>query len=319
MRTAALCLLLVTGAALHGAAPSSAAPTQVMLKVSGTAHGPNIRMGDVVEGLPAEASQLGVKASGMPGNHVTVDAALVALKLQRAPGGPYALSGPRHCEVSVGKQVLRGDDIRRFTQDYLEKRLSGTANAELKPLGMVADLPLYDAPVRLKVDPLEDAQLRGNLVLMVRVLQDDDKGAEREAASVPVSYLIKRQESRLVAIKVIRRGDVLGPENLALRDGDATFDERGFDSLGAVEGKVARAYVGVGKVLARSMVEFPALVKRGDIVRVVVHSGGVMIDATGKAMRDAREGEMIPVLMTDTRKELQARCVETGVVVYEAR
>lgn len=290
-----------------------------MLKVSGTAHGPNIRMGDVVDGLPPEAQALGVKASGMPGNQVKVDAALVALKLRRAPGGPYTLGGARQCAVSVGKQVLRGVDVRSFTQDYLEKRLSGVAGVDLKPLGMVADLPLYDAPVRLKVDSLEDGQLRGNLVVMVRVLQDDDSGAERETAAVPVSYLIKRQEAHLVAMTAIRRGDLLGPENLALRDGDATFDERGFDSLAAVEGKVARAYVGAGKVLTRSMVEFPALVKRGDIVRVVVHSGGVMIDASGKALRDAREGEMIPVMMSDTRKELQARCVEAGVVVYEAR
>lgn len=314
MRALALSLLLVWAGALPGAEPLA-----VTLRVSATAHGPNVLLGDVLDGLPEEARAIGVKASGMPGNSVGVDAALVGLKLQRAPGGPYKLEGARECQVSVGLQLVKGEQIRRFTQDYLESRLSGTAGVELKPLGLVSDLKLYDAPVTLKVQPVEDGQLRGNLVLRVQVLQDGPGGAEKDAATVPVSFLIRRHEQRLVATQVIRKGDPLGAQNLALREDDATFDDRGFASLDEVEGKIARAYVGAGKVLTRGMVEFPALIKRGDVVRVMIRSGGVIIETNGTAMRDARQGESIPVTMTETRKQLQARCVEAGVLVYEAR
>jgi flagella basal body P-ring formation protein FlgA len=323
MRAAALVLgflgLVAMSAALHAAAPQAAMVQAVALKASGTASGPNILLGDVVEGLPAAAAALSLKPSGQPGSTASVDAALVALKLRNAPGGPYALSGGAKSLVSVGLQQLPGASLRQFASDFLASRLSGVAGVQVTPLGAVADLKLYSAPVRLQAAPLEDGQLRGNLVMRVQVMQEGAGGVEKEAASVPVSFLIKRQESRLVATQVIRKGDLLGPENLALRDLDATYDDRGFSSLDQVAGKAAKAYIGAGKPLTRAMVEFPPLIKRGDVLRVLVRSGAVVIEASGTAMRDAREGESLPVQMSDTKKLLQARCAEAGVVVYEAR
>lgn len=315
-RALALAILTAWAGALRAAAPAAAIQA-VSLRVSATVGGPNISAGDLVEGLPEVARGLVIKPSGQPGARLSVDAALVALKLRRAPGAPYALSGPARCDVQVGVQVLPGDSVRKFAADYVAARLSGSAGAELKPLGAVADLKLYSAPVRLQVQPVEEGQLRGNLILRVRVMQEGEGGQEHEAASVPVSFLIKRQEQRLVATQVIRKGDLLGPDNLALRDMDATYEDRGFGSLDEVEGKAAKAYIGAGKVLSRGMVDFPPLIKRGDILRVLVRSGSVVIEASGTAMRDAREGETLPVQMSETKKLLQARCAEAGVAVYE--
>lgn len=281
--------------------------------------GPNVLLGEVVEGLPPEAAALSVKPSGRPGTQTSVDAALVALKLRRAPGGPYQLSGTGRSLVQVAEQLIPGASLRRFAQDQLEAQLSGTAGAELKPLGGVADLKLYGAPVRLHLAPIELGQLRGNVVLRIQVLQAGPDGAERETATVPLSFLVKRSEQRLVATRAIRKGEALGAENLALREMDATYEDRGFGSLGEVEGQKARAYVGAGKALTRSMVEFPPLIRRGDAVRVLVRSGAVLVEAAGIAQRDAREGESLPVLMDSSKKTLQARCVEAGIAVHEAR
>jgi flagella basal body P-ring formation protein FlgA len=314
MRPAALGLLLGLTAALQAAQPQA-----VALRVSATAHGPNIVLGDLLDGLPPEAHGISVKASGMPGSSVSVDAPLVALKLRRAPGGPYQLGGAQQSHVSVGRLDLPGETLRRFAHEHLLARLSGVAGAEISPLGAVADLKLYDAPVTLQAAPLEDGQLRGNLVMRVQVLQEGPGGQSREAASVPVSFLIKRSEQRLVATQIIRKGEDLGPHNLALREQDATYEDRGFGSLDEVEGKRARAYIGAGKALTRSLVELPPLVRRGDTVRVMVQSGGVLIEATGKALRDAREGDSLPVQMDGTKKQIQARCVAAGVVVHGAR
>lgn len=313
MIRAAFAVLLLAGSA------QAAGPLAVRLKVSGTAHGPNILMGDVVDGLPEEAAALSVKPSGRPGTRTSVDAGLVALKLRRAPGGPYALSGPARSDVQVSAQDLPGATLRSFAQQQIEARLSGTAGVEIKPLGAVNDIRLYGAPVRLNLGPIEDDQLRGNVVLRVQIMQEGAGGAEREAASVPVSFLVKRRELRLVAVRAIRKGEALGGDNLELREMDATMDDRGFGALGDVEGKQARAFIAAGKALTRPLVDFPPLIRRGDSVRVIVRSGAVQIEATGTAQRDAREGESLPVLMENSKKTMQARCVEAGVAVHEAR
>lgn len=309
--------LLCAGA--HAVASAAAGPVAVALKASATAMGPNILLGEVVEGLPPEAALQSLKPSGQPGTATTVDAALVALRLRRAPGGPYQLGGAPRSEVRIGLQELPGRDLRTFAHDYLAARLSGVAGAEISPLGGVADLRLYAAPVRLQVAPLEEGQLRGNVVLRVRVLQEGPGGLEREAASVPVSFLVRRREQRLVATQPIRKGERLGAHNLALRELDATFEDRGFGDLGEVEGKNARAFVAAGKPLTRSLVESPPLIRRGDAVKVLVRSGAVVVEASGTALRDAREGESLPVQLADSKKHLQAVCVDAGVVVHGAR
>lgn len=311
-RWAAAIPLLLTVARLEASAVLS-------LRLSATARGPNVLLGDVLDGVSGPAALLPVKPSGMPGGSVEVPAALVALKLRRLSGGPWHLSGAAACSVSVPAQLLPGATLVEFVRDYLKERLSGTADAELKPLGAVADLRLYDAPVRLRCDPVESDALRGNVVLRVQVLQDGPDGREREAASVPVSFLVKRSEPQVVSTKTIRKGETLGAENLELRLVDTTYESRGFSSLEAVEGKLARGYIGAGKVVTRSMVEFPPLIRRGDVVKVLVRSKTVLVETSAEALRDAREGESLPVRLLETRKHIQARCVEAGLVVYEAR
>lgn len=310
-------LLLLTGGlqARDGAALSH----ELSLKVSATAQGPNVLLGDlVVEKLPPALAGMSVKVSGRPGGSVEVDSALVALKLKRDADGPWHLNGPKSVHVDVPAQKVPGSVLRDFATDFLKQQLSGTAGVEIQPQGGVQDLVLYGAPLKMTVRPAEGATLRGNLVLRVDVAQEIFGGEQRVAATVPVSFLVKRRESRLVTKGPIRRGDVLGPDNLEQREQDATFDHEGVADLAAVQGKVARVFIPAGKPLTAAMVEQPLAVHRGDMVRLLVRSGAVVVEASAKAMRDARIGESIPLQVDGSDRQVQARCVDAGVMVREA-
>ena len=320
MTKALLVALSFFSVAAQGAPEAVSSTSQVLhLKVSATAHGPNVLVVDVVDGdVPAVVAGLALKAAGRPGNKVMVDAALVALKLRRAPKGPWTLDGPKSCQVVVMGQKVPGATLKAFASDYLAQRLSGTSGVAIVPLGAVNDLLLYDPPAHFKVLPPDNNAFRGNVVLRVQVLQEIFGGEERETASVPVSFLVKRREARLVASKLIRKGELFGPENLTLMDQDSTFDQDGIADMESVQGKAARTYIPAGKPLTESFVERPAAIKRGDMVKLLVRSGGVVVEATAKALRDARIGESIPVEVEGSKKEAQARCVEAGTVVRDA-
>jgi flagella basal body P-ring formation protein FlgA len=150
------------------------------------------------------------------------------------------------------------------------------------------------------------------------VMQSNGGDAEELAASVPVSFLVRRREGRLVALRPIRRGDLLGAENLALREDDSTYDPDGIPSLDAVAGKVAKSFVPEGHVLTMAMVDLPLAIQSGDIVRLLVHSGGVVVVASAKALRDARIGDSLPLQVVDSQRQVQGRCVDAGVAVTEA-
>jgi len=301
-------------------AAAQAQPRALAYKVSPVAHARNATLGDLLEGpLPADLAAVVVKPGLAPGHDVRVDSALVGFKLKQHGAGWVLESGsPAAVTLSVPLQHVSGADLRRFAQQFLMDQLSATAGASAEPKGPVQDLTLFDAPVRLVVRLQPGQTLRGEVALTVDVMQANGGDQDELAASVPVSFLIRRLESHLVATHPIRRGDLLSASNLALRQDDATFDPDGIDSLDAVAGKVARTFLEEGHVLTMAMVDQPLAIQSGDVVRLLVHSGGVVVVASAKALRDARIGDSIPLLVVDSQRQVQGRCVDAGVAVTEA-
>lgn len=306
------------------ALPADTAPVSlsgtVSLKLSPTAHGPNVFVEDLVaEKLPPEVGLIAVKPAGGPGNPVSVDPALVALKLKRAPGGPYRLDyQPRAVRVEVPAQKVTGTLIKGFAREYLDEQLSGTAGVSVEQQGAVMDLVLYDAPLRFRVRPQDNQPLRGYVELRVEVLQTAPNGEEKTVDTVPVTYIVHRQEQRVFAAQPVRAGEPFTAQNLEVHDIDATFSGEGFTDPSMVEGKVARTFVPAGKALQLAMVDLPLSIRSGDMVRLMVRSGAVVVEASAKALRDARVGDSLPLQVTDTGRQVQARCVDTDVAVQDA-
>lgn len=293
----------------------------VALKLSPVAHSRNASLRDFVEGnLPDDLGGLVVKPGLVPGRDVQVDTALVAVKLRQGAKDGWSLrpDAPVAVTLKVPQLKLPGADLRKFAQDFVLERLSGTGGVSVEPSGLVQDLVLFDSPLKLKVRLPDGLALRGPVTLRVDVWQAG--GGEQDAlvASLPVSFIIRRQEGHLVTLRAIKRGERLGPENLALREEDATYEVDGVSSMDSVLNKVARTFIPEGKVLTQAMVDEPIAIQRGDVVRLLVKSGAVVVETSAKAMRDARIGESIPLQVIDTDRTVQARCVEPGVVVRDA-
>ncbi len=69
-----------------------------------------------------------------------------------------------------------------------------------------------------------------------------------------------------------------------------------------------------GTVLRTDIVEFPPLVKRGDIVTVKAVSGALQVTTLGKAKNNGRQGERIKIVNIDTQKELYGYVVDAKTV-----
>jgi flagella basal body P-ring formation protein FlgA len=317
----ALCLVggLLTGPAMGRAAAVVSDAQVLTLRVTGTAHGPNVLMKDViVEDLPEPLASVALKASGRPGGTVSVARFLAQVKLRGEQGQAWSVQGPNECQLSVPVQRIPGAQLQEFAGDFLAAQLSGTAGVSIEAQGVPLDLNTYEAPTRFTIKP-GTQDWRGNVVLLVRVMQPGPGDADKEVASVPVSYLVKRQEPRVYAVRALRRGDPLDPEALTVRQDDTTFQQgQGFSSGDELVGKRARAYIAAGREITADLVELPPAIRRGDIVRLLVKSGGIVVETQGKAQRDARVGETLPLEVEGTNSQVQARCVDVDVAVREA-
>jgi flagellar basal body P-ring formation protein FlgA len=68
-------------------------------------------------------------------------------------------------------------------------------------------------------------------------------------------------------------------------------------------------------VLRSDLIEFPPLVKRGDVVLVVAESGGLRITTLGMVkQREGRRGERIRVENIDSKKSLYGRVLDAKTV-----
>ena len=82
-------------------------------------------------------------------------------------------------------------------------------------------------------------------------------------------------------------------------------------------GKRTKRAVGGKTPLRTNLVEFPPLVKRGDVVVIIAESSGLKITALGQVKRKGRLGESIPVINYDSKKILYARVLDSNTVKVE--
>ena len=85
----------------------------------------------------------------------------------------------------------------------------------------------------------------------------------------------------------------------------------------AILGKRTRRAIGAKTVLRADLVEFPPLVKRGDVVVILAESNGLKITTLGQVKRKGRLGESIPVINFDSKKILYARILDSSTVKVE--
>ena len=82
----------------------------------------------------------------------------------------------------------------------------------------------------------------------------------------------------------------------------------------AVLGKRTKRAIGAKTVLRTHLVEFPPLVKRGDVVVIIAESGGLKISALGQEKKKGGFGDRIPVINFDSKKILYARVLDSSTV-----
>ena len=86
-------------------------------------------------------------------------------------------------------------------------------------------------------------------------------------------------------------------------------------SMEQVVGKVARRNLQPNQLLMLSDVAEPALIRRGDLVTLIITKGRVKIETQAIANNDAVRGERVNVISTGTRASLTGIAEASGTVV----
>ncbi len=199
-------------------------------------------------------------------------------------------NSPQKIYVKRESQRISKSRIRQCIDQYLAKALKGR-DYQLKSLD-IKGLEQYSAgTVKLQIDSGKIINNHGKLSCHVRVMID---GTKEDILNI--SGIVAVYENIFFAKKRLVKGDIISSECVyqqkkniySLRDGFIkTFDE--------ISGKIVKSSIGKNDYLKSNFLLEPPLIKKGDIIRIVVKNNNLLIVASGISMENGFENQLIKV------------------------
>ncbi|MGE5594376.1 MAG: flagellar basal body P-ring formation chaperone FlgA [Betaproteobacteria bacterium] len=266
------------------------------------------------EDLPSRLRGIEIGRAPFPGQERTLSLAIVRIRLRQAGFDPdqMVISGPTTIVVRTRATPVTADAIAAAVRDYMTAAMPwDERDAEVSVLLDPNERVLVpDGEISLKVEPLPTTTFIGTTSVRATVLVDG------EAYRVlPVRVRVDVAKAVVVAARTIQRHEIIGTSDVRLETRDLTRvpQDVAFDTA-AVVGMRASHTITAGEVLARSSVERPPLVRKGDAVTIEAALAGVTVASPGEALEDGCEGARIRVRNTASGAIIRAMVISAKVV-----
>jgi flagella basal body P-ring formation protein FlgA len=279
---------------------------------------PDVLVGDVasVQGEDALARRLRTLHFGpapAPGASHRLGADEVRLRL-RQPGidlRHVELVLPDHVVITRASQVLPAASLVDAVRAQLLPRLEtpGAGRPAIVPVSPLSDLVLPTGTVQLLPQVQESASPMF-VAATVTVRVDG-----RDYQSLPLTFRVGHYRDVLVAAHTLEPKRVLEPGDFRVESRPSTEVPR--DALASamdVPDLEAVVTVPAGEVIVPRMLRQKILVKRGEMVTLVLEGNGFRITTQGQASEDARRGDAVRVVNVSSKRELVGRVEGAGTV-----
>ena len=250
----------------------------------------------------------------LPGKsrHLNENYIRLRLKQEKIDLSQMRLEAPKGIEVIRGFVEVTKEDIKRAVSDFIYASIPwDREKVKIRNIRVRDNVILPKGKITYSVEPLKNTDFKGSVPLPLhfkvngsfqkRILVTADIEV---LAEVVVTKRPLRRHRRITEDDIeIREKNLAGlPSNIIL-----DYEE--------VLGKRAKRDIGANTVLRPDLIEFPPLVKRGDVVLIVAESSGLRITALGMVkQREGHRGERVRIENIDSKKSLYARVLDSKTV-----
>jgi flagella basal body P-ring formation protein FlgA len=300
----------------------AAAATRVQVSSMTKIDGEQILLGKIAKiesHDPLLSQRIGAVVIGrspLPGKRREIDAGLVERRLQQNRIDPDQLVLQIPSRIVVERSFIEIDQekIKALVSDYIAQNLiSNLSDARIKDIQVSDNLILPGGRITYSVKPPRNDTLAGKIPLTVN-FDVNGKFYKRVWASATIEIFtnVVVTKKPLGRHKPISEDDIeMQRMDLAQLPADVITDPE------VILGQRTRRAIGSHTVLRSNLVEFPPLVKRGDVVVILAETGGLKITTVGQVKRKGRLGERIPVMNFDSKKILYAQVLDSNTVKVE--
>ena len=264
--------------------------------------------------LVQKAKQTVISSAPLPGKsrQLNENYILLRLKQEKIDLSKVRLDVPKEIKVTRACIEISKEDIKKAVTDYLQANMPWDRDeAKIRNIRVTDTVILPKGKVTYSVEPLKNTDFKGSVPLPIH-FKVDGQFQKRILVTADIDVMAEV----VVAVRPLRRHRKITEDDIEIRLKNlAQLPSNIILDPDEVLGKRAKSNISPNQVLRPDLIEFPPLVKRGDVVVIVAESNGLRITALGTVEeREGRRGERIRIENIDSKKTLYARVVDSKTV-----
>lgn len=279
-----------------------------------------IHLGDIAEisGFASpDREALGtlyIKRAAVPGHRAIIEREYVENRVEKAFPGTE-VKGRDRISVHTLKTEVKASEVRQRAIEFVRERMpwkEEDTKITLKGSGLDRNVP--EGEITFSVRETGRQKFRGNVIVPV-----DIEVNGRYYRTEPVSMLVEVSAECYYAESEIRRGQAVELKDVKPVKREITFlpddiitNEAFFNNV------TAKRAIVKGTLLTEAMFEKRPLFRRGDTVKVIARIGTAVVETTGTARSDGREGGTVEVNVV-TGKIISGKVDADGSVLIQSR
>jgi flagella basal body P-ring formation protein FlgA len=263
--------------------------------------------------LVQKLKEIVVGKAPLPGNSRQIDEDYLKLRLKQCGTDlcQIRLQAPEIIEVSRDFVEIPREKIEKIVLDFIyEKSPWGRARLDVKNIQVSHMVVLPKGDITYKVVPPRNTEYLGTIPLAV-LFMVNGRFEKKVWATVKTEVLT----AVVVTKRPLGRFKRIEPDDIHLQKMDlADLPSNIITNIEEALGKRTKRTIDAKVVLRTDLIEFPPLVRRGDVVTIIAESDGLKITTRGKIKERGCRGEKIKVVNLNSNKVIYARILDSNTV-----
>jgi flagellar basal body P-ring formation protein FlgA len=285
---------------------------RIVVQRAAVVDGPTIRLGDVarLEGSAASLADVDLGPAPAAGEPRRLDGAAILRRLEQAgmdaSATRYAI--PATVRVERTAQEVSADEIKTAVLNVAADALP--AGETIRDLAVAGPVRIPAGAYEARVSTSANGR-PGRRRFDVQLVSD---GAV--LATVPVTARTDARGPVLVTKQPMARGAILKPSDVAVEQRNAHDVPN--DALTAPEqaiGMETKVALAAAAPLPRAALAAPIVVKKGDLVTLLVETPVLRLTVAGEALEPGAAGSAIKVMNRTSKQAVAGKVIEHGVVL----
>jgi flagellar basal body P-ring formation protein FlgA len=290
---------------------------EVTFRPSATVEKVSVSLADIADfddqsELAQALGSQGIASSPAPGQEILLQTGNLRQHLITTLSIPASVqwNGPAVVRVHRNGISIGPEKIQSIIAEFLQKRRNDLPEAEIRFIPASLPLPfvLPTGDLSWEVIPSNPGILTSSSISLIFTVDGHVRKnmaiLGRIEALAPVS----------VAVSSLRKGETLTPELVQVATRDIAESSSPCLDPREIIGKKINHAIKEGSVIERSWLDFPPMITRGQIVKIILNNGDLHVATTGTANMNGTKDQLIRIQNNTSKKIIYGRVKAPGIV-----